>query len=88
MSVELLIASYQTAYAESQIDGDDADDWRCRAHEAAEELKGKHVVADVKWPNGRVTQTAGTVISIRDGKVYLESSVGAVEGDAMTMTDG
>lgn len=91
MTVDELIENYQIAIGELWIaegDGNEvgADDAVNQATDAAAALKGKTVVARVTWHNGRTTETTGTIISLDREKVYLQSSLGAVEGDAMGMS--
>jgi hypothetical protein len=92
MTVDELIEQYQTAVDEMNSidengeDADDFDDWSIQAANAAAELKGKTVVASVKWHNGRTTETTGVITSLDREKVYLETAFGLVEGDAMGMT--
>lgn len=88
MTTEELIEKYLTAIEEvaiAEADGEPFDDWSIAAADAAMALKGHTVTATVKWHNGRTTDTTGTVISIAGDKVYLESALGPVEGDAMSM---
>lgn len=41
--------------------------------------KGDQVTAEVRWPGGRVTTTAGTFLFHLGDKAYIETSVGTVE---------
>jgi hypothetical protein len=46
---------------------------------------GEEVVCEVEWPGGRRTATRGRLISIYNGEVFVESSMGPVAGILATL---
>lgn len=46
---------------------------------------GDEVTAVVEWQNGRRTNMEGTLITVHDGKAYLQTYLGPVEADAHTV---
>ena len=47
--------------------------------------KGDRVSLNVEWPNGRVINMIGTLVCVRDGEAYVETSQGPVVGSAESL---